>query len=149
MDIWSKEKRSDVMSRIRSRNTKPELAVRSMLHRIGFRFRLHRRNLPGCPDIVLPKYRAVIFVHGCFWHLHKGCKNCTIPKTQRKRWKTKLEGNVKRDKLNLMKLKELGWRTITLWECEVEKDNNGVKQKILKILKKTEDLEKAISGKHR
>jgi len=131
MDIWSKEKRSEVMSRIRGKNTKPELAVRSLLHRSGFRFRLHRRDLTGQPDIVLPKYRTIIFVHGCFWHQHKGCANSVIPKTQRKKWQLKLGKNIERDKLNKNRLTREGWRVIIVWECQIEKNIEKVKQKIL------------------
>lgn len=120
------------MSRIRSKDTKPELAVRSMLHRMGFRFRLHRRDLPGCPDIVFPKYKAVIFVHGCFWHLHKGCRDGTIPKTRQKKWKDKLDKNVERDRLHAIQLKKMGWKVLVVWECEVEK-------KLDKIIKKIQE----------
>jgi DNA mismatch endonuclease (patch repair protein) len=134
MDIWSKQKRSEVMSHIRSKNTKPELAVRSMLHRNGFRFRVHRRDLPGCPDIVLPKYRAVVFVHGCFWHLHEGCRDGTVPKTQHEKWKAKLERNVERDKLHYDCLKNAGWKVLVLWECEIEKDIERIKQRIIKFI---------------
>lgn len=134
MDIWSRKKRSEVMSRIRSKNTKPELAVRSFLHRLGFRFRLHRRDLPGCPDIILPKYKVLIFVHGCFWHLHEGCRDGTIPKTQHEKWKAKLERNVARDKQNIKELKKLGWKVIVIWECEIEKQFETVKQRLLNII---------------
>ena len=121
MDIWSKSKRSEVMSRIHGRNTKPELLVRSVLHRAGFRFSLRRKDLPGRPDIVLPKYRTVIFVNGCFWHQHRGCKEASRPKTRRKFWADKLDGNVCRDQRNYRALRKLGWRVIVVWECEVEK----------------------------
>lgn len=105
------------MAAIRGKDTKPELEVRRFLHSQGFRFRLHRKDLPGKPDIVLPKHRAVIFVHGCFWHLH-GCKNTVIPKTRMEWWKTKLEGNRARDEKSRLRLNELGWRVIIVWECE-------------------------------
>ncbi|MCL6477518.1 MAG: very short patch repair endonuclease [Peptococcaceae bacterium] len=134
MDIWSKEKRSQVMSHIHSKDTKPEMAVRSLLHRMGYRFRLHKRELPGCPDIVLPKYNSVIFVHGCFWHLHEGCRDGTVPKTQHEKWKLKLERNVKRDKLHYEELQKLGWKVLVIWECEVEKQLDMVKQKIVNFL---------------
>jgi DNA mismatch endonuclease (patch repair protein) len=134
MDIWSQEKRSQVMARIRSKNTKPELIVRSLIHSMGYRYRLHRKDLPGCPDIVLPKYRAVIFVHGCFWHLHPNCRDGTIPKTQSEKWKAKLEKNVERDKKNLMHLQALGWRTLVLWECDVEKRLDYVREQIIEFL---------------
>lgn len=134
MDIWSKEKRSQVMSHINSKNTKPEKAVRSLLHRMGYRFRLHKRELPGCPDIVLPKYNSVIFVHGCFWHLHEGCRDGTIPKTQHEKWKLKLERNVERDKLHYQKLQEKGWKVLVIWECEVEKQLEMVRLRIVDFL---------------
>ena len=109
------------MSRIRGKNTKPELVVRSLLHRMGYRFRLHGKKLAGRPDIVLPKYRTVVFVHGCFWHRHRGCKNCTTPTNNRSFWVAKLEGNAARDRLNRRALVRLGWRVVLIWECEVGK----------------------------
>ena len=118
MDIISEEKRSWNMSRIRGKNTKPEIIVRSLLHKIGYRFRLHRKDLPGKPDIVLPKYNTVIFVHGCFWHRHKGCKYAYTPKSRVKFWKDKFAGTVKRDKQQLKHLKEKGWNVEIIWECE-------------------------------
>ena len=135
MDIWSKEKRSYVMSRIRSRDTSPEKKVRSLLHQMGYRFRLHVKSLPGQPDIVLAKYKKVIFVNGCFWHLHKGCRDGTIPKTEHKKWKAKLERNIKRDKLHVWNLKKLGWKVLILWECEIEKQSEDVKQKLTTFMK--------------
>lgn len=120
MDIWSKEKRSDVMSKIRSKNTKPELFLRSWLHGQGFRFRIHRKDLPGKPDIVLPKYRTAIFVHGCFWHYHAGCNEGRIPDTNSKFWQTKLSKNIDRDLKHQANLRESGWQVIVIWECELE-----------------------------
>lgn len=116
-DRITQENRSRNMAAIRGSNTKPELAVRKFLHRNGFRFRLHRKDLPGKPDIVLPKYRTAIFVHGCFWHLH-GCKNTVIPKTRTEWWTAKLEGNRARDERNRRRMEEMGWQVITIWECE-------------------------------
>ena len=107
------------MSRIRSKDTKPELIVRSALHKLGYRFRLHRKDLPGCPDIVLPKYRTLIFVHGCFWHMHENCRDGTLPKTNQLTWKEKLERNMERDKANVKLLESLGWKVFIIWECEV------------------------------
>ena len=106
------------MSRIRSANTKPELLVRSILHKHGFRFRLNRRDLPGTPDIVLPKYRSVVFVHGCFWHRHEGCKFAYTPKSRPEWWAEKFEGNRFRDQRTSKALRELGWKVIVVWECE-------------------------------
>jgi DNA mismatch endonuclease, patch repair protein len=119
MDTISKERRSWNMSRIRSKNTKPELLVRSLLHRTGFRFRLHASKLPGRPDIVLPKWKTAIFVHGCFWHRHTGCGFAYSPKSRKAFWQNKFTENVKRDVRKASALSSLGWKVITIWECEV------------------------------
>src|SRR5690242_15759999 len=108
------------MSRIRGSNTKPEIKVRSALHQSGYRFRIHRRDLPGRPDIVLPGYRTVVFVHGCFWHRHKRCKFAYSPKTRPEFWQNKFSSNVARDQRNASQLRRLGWRVATVWECEVD-----------------------------
>lgn len=121
VDKISKEKRSENMSRIRSRDTKPEIKLRSELHRRGFRFRVCRKDLPGKPDIVLPKYKTVIQVHGCFWHRHEGCKEATVPKTRTEWWLEKLNKNVRRDRQVEEELRELGWKVIIVWECELKK----------------------------
>lgn len=121
MDIWSKQKRSDVMSRIRGKNTKPEMILRSELFRQGFRFRVHQADLPGKPDIVLRKYQSIIFVHGCFWHYHKGCREGRIPSTNSVFWKEKLQRNINKDKLNIEKLRKNKWKVYVIWECEIEK----------------------------
>ena len=110
--------RSALMSRIRSKQTQPELAVRRALHGRGLRFRLHRRDLPGKPDIVLPKHKLAIFVHGCFWHQHPNCKLASRPKTRSEYWGPKLASNVARDKRHVRALEELGWRVETVWECD-------------------------------
>lgn len=120
-DRLSKERRSWNMSRIRGKDTKPEMVVRSLLHRMGYRFRLHAKELPGRPDIVLAKHKTVIFVHGFFWHRHRGCKNCTTPTHRRQWWLKKLEGNGARDRVNRRRLRELGWRSVVVWECETER----------------------------
>lgn len=119
MDIWDKEKRSQVMSKIRSKNTKPELALRKALFARGFRFRVYDKRLSGTPDIVLPKYKTVIFVHGCFWHKHEGCKYSHIPKTNTQFWINKITSNVERDKTNTEKLTVAGWNVLIVWECEI------------------------------
>lgn len=111
--------RSKIMSRIRSRDTVPELIVRSVVHRLGFRFRLHRKGLPGTPDLVFPSRRAAVFVHGCFWHCHAGCKRSFHPKTNKEFWTPKLDRNVERDRDNQQRLGNLGWRLLVVWECEV------------------------------
>lgn len=117
-DIVDSTKRSQMMAGIRGRHTKPELVVRGMLHASGFRYRLHRKDLPGTPDIVLPRYRAVILVHGCFWHMHEGCKFSTIPSSNSEFWHEKLAKNRERDRRQLDALNSLGWRVLVVWECE-------------------------------
>ena len=119
-DRLTKERRSWNMSRIRGKDTTPERRVRSMLHGMGYRFRLHRKDLPGKPDIVFVSRRVVLFVHGCFWHRHRGCKNCTTPTNNREFWTEKLEGNAARDKTNRLALSKLGWSSFVIWECETE-----------------------------
>ncbi|MCE9616507.1 MAG: DNA mismatch endonuclease Vsr [Lentisphaerae bacterium] len=131
MDIWSRSKRSAVMGRIRSRDTKPELLLRSLLHRSGLRYSLRRRDLPGRPDIVLPKYRAVVFVHGCFWHRHKGCPVATTPKTRRAFWLAKFRANVLRDRRNGRALRRQGWKVSVVWECEVLRDPHAALRHLL------------------
>jgi len=107
------------MRQVRSANTTPEKKVRSLLHRLGFRFRLHRQDLPGKPDIVLPKHASVVFVHGCFWHRHPGCPRATIPATHQDYWLPKFKRTVERDKRNQIELRRLGWRVAVVWECEL------------------------------
>ena len=114
-------RRSALMSRIRSSNTRPEIAVRRVLHALGYRFRLHRRDLPGKPDIVLPRHRLALFVHGCFWHQHPGCRLASKPKTRQDYWTPKLAGNVQRDRLAQEALAALGWRVAVIWECDSRK----------------------------
>jgi DNA mismatch endonuclease (patch repair protein) len=120
MDRLSPERRSWNMSRIRGRDTTPERQVRSLLHRLGFRFRVHVARLPGKPDIVLAKHRTVIVVHGCFWHRHATCKFAYVPKSNTDFWSKKFSENVARDRRTSTSLKRLGWRVITVWECEVQ-----------------------------
>lgn len=119
MDIVSAQRRSAMMAGIRGRDTKPELAVRRLAHRLGYRFRLHRRDLPGTPDLVFPGRRKVVFVHGCFWHRHPGCRFAYEPKSNIGRWCAKFEANVARDARARIALGELGWEVLTIWECEV------------------------------
>ena len=106
------------MSKVRAKNTTPERIVRSWLHRHGYRFRLYRKDLPGTPDIVLPKYRTVIFVHGCFWHRHQGCRRSTTPKTHVAMWEEKFMKNIERDRRKQEELEHSGWRVIVIWQCE-------------------------------
>jgi DNA mismatch endonuclease (patch repair protein) len=134
MDIWTKEKRSQVMSRIPGKNTKPEILVRKMLTAMGYRYRLHVKGLPGKPDIVMRKYSTVIFVHGCFWHLHT-CRDGTIPKSHTGYWRDKLLRNKQRDKQHIHSLKSAGWRVLRLWECEIEKRNEIVVKRIFEFIR--------------
>ncbi|MXW52881.1 MAG: DNA mismatch endonuclease Vsr [Gammaproteobacteria bacterium] len=120
MDIVSSETRRKIMQSIRSTNSKAEVRVRSVLHANGFRFRIHNKNLPGTPDIVLSKYRTVILVHGCFWHRHQDCRHSSIPKSNTEFWLEKFERNVQRDRKNLKELKDAGYEVIVLWECELK-----------------------------
>jgi DNA mismatch endonuclease (patch repair protein) len=131
-DIVDAATRSRMMSGIRGKDTKPELLVRSYLHRNGLRYRLNVKELPGKPDIVLPKYRTVVFVHGCFWHQHPGCKYAVMPGNNKAFWKNKLEGNAMRDKKNIALLSKCGWIVHTIWECQVhsEKRLAGLVRKI-------------------
>src|SRR5688572_11830979 len=119
-DVHSKAVRSFNMSRIKSKNTKPEMLVRKFLHAQGFRYRLHDKKLPGKPDIVLPKYRTVIFVHGCFWHGHEHCKYYVIPKTRIDWWLNKINGNITNDEKAMVALDQLGWKVINIWECQLK-----------------------------
>ena len=121
MDIWDKKKRSEVMSKIRSKDTKPELIFRKALFNEGIRYRIHVKDLPGKPDIVLSKYKTVVFVHGCFWHYHENCPEGRIPDTNSKFWRDKLMKNVERDKKHQKELENMGWKVVVVWECEVEK----------------------------
>lgn len=116
-DVHSPSVRSYNMSRIKGRNTKPEMLVRKFLFSKGFRYRLHVKSLPGKPDIVLPKYKTVIFIHGCFWHGHQGCRYFVVPKTRTQWWIDKINGNIENDEINREKLVIEGWRVIVLWEC--------------------------------
>lgn len=120
-DTLSKAERSRNMAKIRGKDTGPERQVRSLLHRAGYRFRLNVSALPGKPDIVLPKYKAVVFVHGCFWHRHKGCKEATTPKSHRKFWAEKFARNVANDKKHVRRLRRLGWRVLVVWECQLKR----------------------------
>jgi len=118
-DTFTVRERSWIMSRVHGKDTTPELAVRSMVHRMGYRFRLHRKDLPGKPDIVLPRHRCVVFVHGCFWHRHKGCKRASTPQSNVEYWERKFRRNVERDRRHRRDLRKLGWRVVVVWECEL------------------------------
>ncbi len=130
-DIHSKATRSYNMSQIKGKNTKPELLVRRFLFSKGFRFRLHSKHLPGKPDIILAKYKTVVFINGCFWHGHKGCRYFVIPKTRTKWWLDKISGNKRRDLENFRKLTSLGWKVINIFECRLK---SGKRDKTLNEL---------------
>lgn len=134
-DSITQEHRSWNMSRIRNKDTKIEVIVRKYLFSKGYRFRKNDKRYPGKPDIVLPKYHVVIFVNGCFWHQHPGCKNATMPKSNTEFWQKKLERNVSNDVNNIKILSEMGWHVITLWECELEKDFEGCMERVLTEIK--------------
>ncbi|TXK36461.1 DNA mismatch endonuclease Vsr [Pontibacter qinzhouensis] len=132
-DVHSKETRSYNMSRVKSKNTKPEMLLRKELFKRGFRYRLHDKKLPGKPDIILPKFKTVIFVNGCFWHGHEGCRYYTIPKTRTEWWQHKITGNIARDSRAMDELIKLGWGVITIWTCELKK--NTLEDTVISILK--------------
>jgi DNA mismatch endonuclease (patch repair protein) len=121
VDVFTHEQRSAVMARIRGKDTKPEIIVRSMAHALGYRFRLHRRDLPGTPDLVFPRLEKVIFVHGCFWHQHPGCRYAYQPKSNSPFWKAKFSDNRTRDDRALKTLRSLGWKVLVVWECQTHK----------------------------
>jgi len=125
VDVVDRATRSRMMSGIRGKNTRPELFVRRFLHKHGFRYRLHAKILPGSPDVILPKWKVVIFVHGCFWHRHEGCRLSTTPASNRERWKDKFEKNVTRDQRNIKALLSSGWAVIILWECGLREVESG------------------------
>ena len=119
-DVVDQATRSRMMAGIKGTNTKPEVALRKAMHALGLRFRLHAKGMPGRPDIVLPRWKAVIFVHGCFWHRHEGCRYATVPATRPEFWNEKFAANVARDQRNLESLGEAGWRTCIVWECDLK-----------------------------
>jgi len=121
------------MSRIKGKDTKPELVVRSLLHRMGFRFRVHLRRLPGCPDITLPRWKSIIFVHGCFWHRHANCRFAYTPKSRKKFWNSKFEKNTARDVAVRTLLRQSGWRVLTIWECWI-KDEDALATRLKNFL---------------
>jgi DNA mismatch endonuclease, patch repair protein len=133
-DIVSPSKRSAMMASIRSKNTKPELIVRSLLHRLGYRFRLHGKNLPGRPDIVMAKWQTAIFVNGCYWHGHGGCELFRLPKTRTEFWAQKINGNRSRDKQNYCSLTCAGWKAIVIWECAVSKKRRLQTEELSRLL---------------
>ena len=134
-DMFSPEKRSEIMAKVHNANTTPEIRVRKLLHNMGYRFRLHRRDLPGNPDIILPKYKTVVFVHGCFWHGCPKCRHAKIrPVTNAEYWEKKLDRTKERDKNNVLALEQLGWRVIVIWECETKRNSLEKLEKRIRAL---------------
>jgi DNA mismatch endonuclease (patch repair protein) len=133
MDNVDAATRSRMMSAIRGRDTRPERAVRSVAHRLGYRFRLHARHLPGTPDLVFPRLRTALFVHGCYWHRHAGCRYCYEPKSNVEFWRRKFEGNIRRDAAAMAELRSVGWKPAVVWECEV-RDQNALADRLTSIL---------------
>lgn len=134
MDSLTTEQRSWNMSRIKGKNTRPEIAVRSLLHKDGFRFRLQEARLPGKPDIVLPKFKTAILVHGCFWHRHENCKYCYTPKTRTDFWNNKFNRTIQRDAEQISALLQAGWLPVIIWECEVKERSENLLKKVKNIL---------------
>ena len=132
-DTVTPEHRSAIMSRIRSKDMKPEMAVRRLTHAMGYRYRLHRRDLPGKPDLVFPSRRKVVFVHGCFWHRHPGCRRATLPKSNRDFWLAKFQRNAERDAEQQRQLAEQGWAVLIVWECEVQ-DHDATARRVREFL---------------
>ena len=133
-DVFSKAIRSQIMSKVQATETKPEIKVRKFLFSKGFRYRKNSKFLPGKPDIVLPKYKTVIFVNGCFWHGHKNCEAATLPKSKIEYWSKKIGSNIERDKRNRKELKKLGWNVIAVWECELKKMINESNPKLIRLI---------------
>ena len=134
LDPLTVRERSELMRRIRSKDTVPEMTVRRLVHGMGYRYRLHAQDLPGCPDLVFGPRRKVIFVHGCFWHRHERCLRNRTPKTRRSFWQKKLDGNARRDQQNATALRELGWRILVIWECEINADLPQVAERVRAFL---------------
>lgn len=135
MDVHTPEQRHRNMAAIRGRHTKPEVLVRRLLHAMGYRFRLHCKHLPGCPDIVLPRYKKAIFVNGCFWHRHEGCRYATTPASNSEFWQKKFRENVMRDQANYELLAEQGWRIVVVWECQLKcKDENFLREELKNMI---------------
>lgn len=133
MDRLSPEARSRLMSHVRGKDTKPEMIVRRLAHSLGYRYRLHRKDLPGRPDLVFPRRRAVVFVHGCFWHRHEGCKLASTPKSNEAFWQAKFTRNVERDRISIAKLEADGWRVLVVWQCET-REMEGLAARLLEFL---------------
>ena len=136
-DIFTKKKRSEIMSKIGPRDSKPEIFVRELISSLGYKFTTYGKNLPGNPDIVFPRRKKVIFINGCFWHGHKGCKKANLPQTNRPFWKKKITGNIKKDKRDYRNLLKIGWKYLIIWQCGIKKIHiESLKMRILKFIKK-------------
>ena len=133
-DVHTTQQRSFNMSRIRGKDTKPEMLVRSLVHQMGYRFRLHRKDFPGKPDLVLPRHKKVIFVHGCFWHMHRCRYGRVVPKTNAEFWQNKRQGNVDRDRRNLRAMRNSGWQVLVIWECWTREPEQRVIPRLLDFL---------------
>lgn len=135
VDKFSKQKRSEIMSHIKSKNTKPEMTVRKIIYSLGYRYRLHRKDLPGKPDLAFINKKKVIFINGCFWHGHSGCNKSALPDTNYEFWNDKIKNNINRDTLNYKRLKDMGWKYLVIWQCEIKKDNiENIKSNIIHFL---------------
>ncbi len=135
VDKFSKQKRSEIMSHIKSKNTKPEITVRKIIYSLGYRYRLHRKDLPGKPDLAFINKKKVIFINGCFWHGHSGCKKSALPDTNYEFWNDKIKNNVNRDTLNYQRLKDMGWKYLVIWQCEIKNaELENIKSKIIHFL---------------
>ena len=139
MDTVTPERRSEIMSRVRARGTRPEMTVRRLVHRLGYRYRLHATHLPGRPDLVFAGRRKVVFVHGCFWHRHPGCRLARLPKSRVEFWRTKLDGNRERDLLKQRELRCLGWSSLVVWECELN-DLESVAERVTRFLEEPSEV---------
>jgi DNA mismatch endonuclease, patch repair protein len=147
LDKLSKTRRSENMRRIRSKDTTPELSLRRLVHRMGYRFRLHKRDLPGKPDLVFPGKKKIVFLHGCFWHQHQECREGRVPGTRLEYWEPKLARNKERDALTEAALKSLGWDVLTLWECELEKEPAEVSKALRRFLGRSPHAEHPVRAR--
>lgn len=145
-DIVSRERRSQIMGRIKGKNTAPELVVRRVAHGLGYRFRLHRKDLPGSPDLVFPRHAKAILVHGCFWHGHEGCRRGALPKSRVEYWTEKISSNKERDQRKQTELEEAGWEVLVVWECET-KDVEAVADKVERFLSREKDVNRGATGR--
>ncbi|WP_315766298.1 MULTISPECIES: DNA mismatch endonuclease Vsr [unclassified Bradyrhizobium] len=143
-DLPPDPERSALMARVRGKNTKPERLVRRLSHALGYRFRLHRRDLPGTPDLVFPRLRKIVLVHGCFWHRHAGCGRSTTPKTRQRFWQSKFDANVARDRKTAAALRRLGWKVLVVWECETS-DAETLRKRLQKFLRSPDDSRQHVS----